>query len=361
MKHKLIITLTALLIVFVSCNSKPAEPETNARTTFMHSMETTQAVLSHRKEVLMLTGKVETIPGQTINFIPLVSGTVERVFFCCGDRIQRGQNLLTLRSQDLNELYAEKISTETELRIAQRELQTAKALFDDNMLSERELFEAEAEVRQAQVALNRIQNTLSIYGVDSQTGLFTIRSPLTGYVLDMQALSPGSNISAESDEPLFIISDLSTVQVMASVHSSHLRHISVGMDAEITTPTFPDEVFHGKINAISRAFDPEERVLKARITMPNPDLKLKPEMFVEVKLSNQTQELYIEIPSGALIFDHNTHFVVVRNADNTFENRQVVVRNQYNGISFISSGLRENENVVVENPLLIYQEVRRNR
>jgi len=133
------------------------------------------------------------------------------------------------------------------------------------------------------------------------------------------------------------------------------------MEAEITTPTFPGEVFYGKINAISRAFDPEERVLKARIVMPNQNLKLKPEMLVEVKLSNQTQEFYIEIPSEALIFDHNRHFVVVRTSENTFENRKVVVRNQYNGISFISSGLSENEEIVIENPLLIYQEIRRTR
>ena len=360
MSKKLLNLTIALLVMCVGCNSKRTEAEVCNRTAFMSSMETTKAVLSHRKEVLMLTGRVESIPSQTINFIPLVSGTVERVFFTLGDRVQRGQNLMSIRSADLNELYAEQISAEVELRIAQREYQTARALFEDRMLSERELFEAEADVRQAQATLNRIQNTLSIYGIDSQTGLFTIRSPMTGYVLSKEALSSGSNISAENDDPLFTISDLSSVWIMASVHSSHLRHIHVGMEAEITTPAFPDEIFHGKINAISRAFDPEERVLKARIVMPNQDLKLKPEMFVEVKLSNQTQELYIQIPSDALIFDHNRHFVVVRIDGETFENRKVVVRNQYNGISFISSGLSENEEVVIENPLLIYSEVNRN-
>ena len=359
MKTKSIFTVIILSIFLVACNSQLTEPKPCNRATFMRSMETTQAVLSNRKEVLMLTGRVENIPSQTINFVPLVSGTIDRIFFTLGDKVQRGQRLISLRSQDLNELYAEQISAEMELRIAQREYQTARALFNDNMLSERELFEAEGQVRLAQVTLNRIQNTLSIYGIDSQTGLFTINSPMTGYILNTGALSPGSNITAESDDPLFTISDLSSVWIMASVHSSHLRHIHVGMQAEITTPTFPDEVFFGKINAISRAFDPEERVLNARIVMENHNLKLKPEMFVDVKLSNQTNEFYIEIPSDALIFDHNRHFVVVRTSPETFENREVVVRNQYNGISFISSGLSENEHIVIENPLLIYSEINR--
>jgi cobalt-zinc-cadmium efflux system membrane fusion protein len=202
--------------------------------------------------------------------------------------------------------------------------------------------------------VNRIKNTLSIYGADKQSGLFMIKSPMSGYILDKQVLSPGSNISAESDEPLFTISDLSSVWVIVNVYPSNLKFVREGMEAEITTLSYPDEIFHGKISAMSQTFDPEEKVLKARIVMPNRDLKLKPEMFVEVKLKNETQQLCIEIPSEALIFDDNKHFVVVKTSDKTFENREVVVQGQHNEVSYIVSGLSENEEVVVKNQLLIF-------
>jgi cobalt-zinc-cadmium efflux system membrane fusion protein len=350
----LIFWAVLFLMLFFGCKGKTEEAETCKNAAFLKSVETTKAVLSHRKEALTLTGKVENSPDQTINFIPLVSGTVEHVFFSLGDKIQRGQNLMSLRSADLNELYAEQISAEAELRIAQREHQSAKALFEDKMLSERELFEAEAQVAQAQAEVNRIKNTLSIYGADSKTGLFMIKSPMSGYILNKQILSPGSNVSAESDEPLFTISDLSSVWVIVNVYPSNLRFVKVGMESEITTLSYPGEVFHGRINAMSQIFDPEEKVLKARIVMPNKDLKLKPEMFVEVKLKNETEQLCIEIPSDALIFDDNRHFVVVRTSYETFENREVVIQGLYNNTTYIISGLSENEEVVIKNQLLIF-------
>jgi len=350
MNKNLILSTLLFLVISVGCKSKNEESKTAKDI----AIETKVAVLEKRKEALMLTGKVESSRDQTINFIPLVSGTIGQVFFSLGDRVQKGQTLMTLRSADLNELYAEQISAEAELRIAQREYQSAKALFEDKMLSERELFEAEAGVSQAQAEVNRIKNTLSIYGADSQTGLFTIKSPMSGYILDKQMLSPGSNISAESDEPLFVISDLNSVWVIVNVYPSDLRYVRVGMEAEITTLSYPGEIFRGKINAMSQIFDPDEKVLKARIIMPNKDLKLKPEMFVEVKLKSETEKYYIAIPSEALIFDKNKHFVVVEKSNGIFENREVVVRGQNDTISYIAHGLEENEKVVVKNQLLIY-------
>ncbi|MCL2414245.1 MAG: efflux RND transporter periplasmic adaptor subunit [Bacteroidales bacterium] len=358
MKQKTIFPLIALLVIFVGCNSRPQEPEAYRNAQFWNSVKTEQAVLSYRTEVLMLTGRIETNPGQTVNFTPLVSGTVERAFFSAGDRVQKGQNLISFRSADLNELYAEKISAQAELRVAQREYQSARALFEDNMLSERELLEVEAEKIQAQAEVNHLTNTLSIYGMDSQTGLFFVRAPISGHVLTAEALASGSTISDDADEPLFVISDLSSVWVTVNVHPSVLRFVRIGMNASVTTVSHPDEVFHGTIDAMTHIFDPEENVLRARIVMQNPDLKLIPGMFVDVRLTNETGQLAVTIPSEALIFDSNRHFVIVQTGNETFESREVTVQGRFNDIAYITHGLSQNEEVVVKNQLLIHSSLR---
>jgi cobalt-zinc-cadmium efflux system membrane fusion protein len=352
-----LILATTFLMVCVGCKSKSEEPETTGlNPEFLKEVQTEKAVLSNQKETLRLTGKVESNPERTIHYIPLVSGRVEQVMVSLGDRVQQGQTLLTLRSAELSELNSELISARAELRIAQREYLSAKALFDDKMLSERELFEAEAAVTQAQAEIERIENTLSIHGVSDQRGIFTIKSPISGYILERN-VSAGSNISDDGDE-IFTIADLSTVWIIANVHAGDLMFVKENMPVEITTHAYPGEVFHGKINAMSRVFDPEERVLKARIVMPNKDLQFKPEMFVDVKLKSETNRLAVAIPSEALIFDNNRHFVVVENADGTFENREVVVQGQHEGVAYITTGLKEGEEVVVKNQLLIYTELK---
>ncbi|MCL2417438.1 MAG: efflux RND transporter periplasmic adaptor subunit [Bacteroidales bacterium] len=354
----ILILSTLLLTVSVGCNRSSQEQEAYRTASFFSSVKTELATLSYRTEVLMLTGQVETNPRQTVNFIPLVPGTVDRVFFSLGDRVRQGQNLISFRSADLSELYAEKISAQAELRVAQREYQTARALFEDNMLSERELLEVEAEMIQAQAEINHLTNTLSIYGVDSQTGLFFIRAPISGHVLTAEPLATGSNISDEADEPLFIISDLSSVWVTVNVNPSILRFVRVGMNTAVTTVSHPGEVFHGTIDAMTHMFDPEYHVLRARVVMQNPDLMLIPGMFVDVQLTNETGQLAVTIPSDALIFDSNRHFVVVQTGNETFESREVTVQGRFSDVAYITDGLSENEAVVVRNQLLIHSSLR---
>jgi cobalt-zinc-cadmium efflux system membrane fusion protein len=221
------------------------------------------------------------------------------------------------------------------------------------------LFEAEAVVTQAQAEIERIENTLSIYGTSNQGGLFAVKSPISGYILERN-VSAGSNISEDGDE-IFTVADLNTVWIIANVHAGDLMFVKENMPVEITTHAYPGEVFHGRINAMSRVFDPEERVLKARIVMPNRDLKFKPEMFVDVKLIDvgaMHASPLPAIPSNALIFDNNRHFVVVKTSDKTFENREIIIQGQHDGIAYIATGLEEGEDVVVKNQLLIYSELK---
>jgi cobalt-zinc-cadmium efflux system membrane fusion protein len=175
---------------------------------------------------------------------------------------------------------------------------------------------------------------------------------MSGFVVHKKA-SQGSMISPDSDE-VFTIADLSSIWVIANVYASNLLFVREDMEVEMTTLSYPDDVFYGKINALSQVFDPEEKVLKARIVMKNKDLKLKPEMSMLIKLKDKALYLFLAIPSDALIFDNNQYFVVVEETPEKFVIRTVVPAGHHNKISYILSGLSENENVVVKNQLLIY-------
>jgi cobalt-zinc-cadmium efflux system membrane fusion protein len=281
---------------------------------------------------------------------------VEKTYFSLGDKVQKGQPLLDIRSSELSGLQSEQTAAETELKIAQRELKTAQSLFDDKMLSERELLEAQGRVRQAQADVEKIKSDMTVMGTNKGNGIFSIKSPMSGHIVHKKA-SPGSTLSADG-EPIFTVADLSTVWITINVYASDLQFVSEGMNVEITTLSYPDEVFYGKINSLSQVFDPEEKVLKARIVMKNKDLKFKPEMSVMVKLidvgTGHAPSLHLSIPSDALIFDDNRYFVVVESKANEYKISEVTLKGHYNKTSYIASGLSEGENVVVKNQLLIY-------
>lgn len=341
---------------FVSCspNEKQSEPTEKEviNWKFPESVKTEKAVLSDQETELTLTGKVEYDPEKVIHYVPLVHGMVERTYFSLGDKVQKGQTLMDIRSLELSALLSESISLESELAVEQRNLQSVQGMYDDKMLSEKALLEAQSKFRQVQTACERAKNDLSLYR-HKDGGVFSILAPMSGYIVDKQVAS-GSPVSSEGN-PLFTVADLSKVWITVNVYAGDLQHVQEGTPVKITALSYPNEMFDGKIDALSQVFDPEEKVLKARIVMPNVNLKFKPEMSVVIHLKNKAAGQQIAIPSDALIFDGNQYFVVVENTGKQFEAKEVTLNGHLDKTAYIHSGLSEGEKVVVKNQLLIYE------
>ncbi|MDR1203786.1 MAG: efflux RND transporter periplasmic adaptor subunit [Tannerellaceae bacterium] len=325
---------------------------------FINHIKTTPSVINHQEKEMTLTGKVISNPDRTIHYVSLISGVIERTYFSLGDKVQQGQALIDIRSTELSTLHSEQLSLEAEVKMAERELKTAREMFDDTMLSEKDLLEAERKLKQAQATLGKVQSDMSLFGINKGNGTFTIKAPMSGYIIHKNA-SSGSTVSADSD-PLFTITDLNTVWAIVNVYAGHLQFVREGMEAVITTLSYPNEVFTGKISNLSQVFDPDDKALKARIVLPNADLKLKPEMSVIVRLKDTTQNGLVAIPSEALIFDNDAYFVVVENKDSDFVKKEVIPYDSNKDITYLSAGLNEGENVVIKNQLLIYSELKGN-
>ncbi|MDR0541740.1 MAG: efflux RND transporter periplasmic adaptor subunit [Dysgonamonadaceae bacterium] len=355
--YKITVCLS-FLFFFISCSNQVKTMDSGEKATvhpkFLESVKTEKAVFAHQVTELTLTGKVEYDPEKVIHYIPLVHGVVERTYFSPGDKVQKGQPLLDIRSSELSALLSEMISLESELAVEQRNLQSSQGMYDDKMLSEKELLEAKARFRQVQVSCERAKNDLSLYR-RKDGGIFSILAPMSGYIVDKQVAS-GSPVSSEGN-PLFTVADLNKVWITVNVYAGDLLHVQAGTPVEITVLSYPGEVFAGKIDALSQVFDSEEKVLKARIIMSNEALKFKPEMAVVVRLKNRTDERLIAVPSAALIFDNNHYFVVVEESSGEFRIQPVELGGGHEQASYIRSGLAEGEKVVVRNQLLIYEEL----
>ena len=350
-----IITI-ATLVVLYSCNggkkTENIEEKNSIKKTFLQNVKTVKAVLSDQERELVLTGKVECDPDKVIYYVPLISGIADKTYFSTGDKVQKGQTMFDMRSTELSALLSEKITLEAEEKVAERELKTAQSMFNDNMLSEKDLLEAQGKLRQIQAEIEKIKSNMNVFGMNKGNGIFSVLAPMSGYVVHKN-ISSGSTVSANGD-PVFVIADLTTVWITANVYASNLLAVREGMAVEITTLSYPDEVFYSKINALSQIFDPEEKVLKARIIMNNRDLKLKPEMSMLVKVKDKHTQQLIAIPSDAVIFDDNQYFVVVKETSGNFGILQIVLQGHHNHTSYVLSGLEGGESIVVENQLLIY-------
>ena len=122
----------------------------------------------------------------------------------------------------------------------------------------------------------------------------------------------------------------------------------------MSTLSYPDKKFFGKVDKIFNIIDLETKAMKVRIKLPNNEYLLKPEMRATIQLSYNDSLSMIAIPSKAVIFDKSKSFVMIFKDRNNIETRQIEVFRQVGDTTFVSVGLKAGEKVITENQLLIY-------
>ena len=355
------IYLMPLALLF-SCNEKETVTEKNEKFCLNDDLKKKVTIEEIKREpvseTFTLTGNVTYNSDNVIQFTSLINGVVTNTYFSLGDYVKKGQVLAEIKSTELNGLQSENKSVESQLAVAQRQLASVKSMFEDGIASQKDLIQAESEVKVLKASLENIKSNLALYSASPEKSVFQIKAPSNGFIV-AKNMSSGMQISSGS-EPLFTISDLNEVWVMVNIYATDMQNIKENMEVKIKTLAYPDEVFSGKISALSQVFDAEEHVLKARIVMKNTDLKLKPGMSADIILnkSNASAESLLAVPVKAVIFDDNQNFLVVYKDDCNLEIRQVDPVTKNREVVYFDKGIHENEKIISKNQLLIYESLK---
>ncbi|MCM0083570.1 efflux RND transporter periplasmic adaptor subunit [Geomonas sp. Red32] len=180
----------------------------------------------------------------------------------------------------------------------------------------------------------------------------SIYTPLSGVVIE-KVVQQGQYVNV--GDPLFNVADLSTVWVEAEVYENDFPNIKVGQRAEIVSQSYPGKIFHGRVSFIYPFLDPKTRTVKVRVELPNPGLKLKPDMFVNASLKVPLASSIV-LPTGAVIDTGTRHVVWVETKPGMFEQRDVQVGYRDGTNIQILSGLNDGEKVASSGGYLIDSE-----
>jgi cobalt-zinc-cadmium efflux system membrane fusion protein len=226
-------------------------------------------------------------------------------------------------------------------------------MFKAGLATEKEVVEASTDLEKAKADLKRIQQTNSIYGAKANA-IQTIIAPMSGYII-AKNVTDKMQFRVDGAEPFFIIANLEEVWVMANVFESDIAKIKIGYDANIKVIAYKDKIFTGKTDRIFSILDPQSKVMKVRIRIPNKDNLLKPEMFAQININydNGNNQLPA-IPSQAIIFDKNKNFVMVYKDQCNIETREVEIFKSIGNTTYINSGLTEGEKIITQYQLLVF-------
>ncbi|HZW78026.1 MAG TPA: efflux RND transporter periplasmic adaptor subunit [Flavobacteriaceae bacterium] len=306
-------------------------------------------------EGIHLTGTVESNPDRVVHFRSLISGIISKTYFSLGDEVQKGQVLAEIQSTELTSMQNELSTIQSQILVTQKHFESVNRMFQDGIASEKDLLQAQIDLDILKSERQKTKSNLNLYNASTERGVFQIKAPNSG-IITSKTISAGTQISDDFDA-LFTISDLSEVWVMVNIYATNVRHIQQGMEVDIRTLSYPEEVFKGKIDAVSSVLDSDAKVLKARISLTNENVKLKPGMLVDVIALKKIEGEAIAIPTDALVFENNKNYVVIFQDRCSVERREVEILSTNNGTSFIKSGLAEGEKIVTKNQLLVFEQL----
>ncbi|MBO9584248.1 MAG: efflux RND transporter periplasmic adaptor subunit [Flavobacterium sp.] len=356
MKHTLFIGIAIASLSLASCKKEVENPETNTSFVLSDAMlkttTTAEATTQPLKNELSFYGKITADNNKMIDVYPLVGGNVMKVNVELGDYVKKGQVLATIKSTDVADFEKQSIDAKSDLLVAKNNLKVAQELFDGKLNSESDVLQAKSEVNKAQSQLSKIQETYKIYNIKAGS-IYEVTAPISGFIIQ-KSINQDMLLRNDRSENIFDIAEISEVWAMANINEIDINKVKLGTPAAITTLSYPDKTFHGKVDKIYNVIDPETKAMQARIKLSNPDYMLKPDMNANIKLSFNESQSMIAVPSKAIVFDKSKNFVVVFKDRNNIETRQVEVYRVVGDTTYISNGLKENEKVITNNQLFIY-------
>ena len=304
---------------------------------------------------LKLSGQIGFDENHISKVFSNSSGQVMDVKVSFGDRVRKGQVLSVIKSADIAGDYSDRATATADVKIAKRQLDNAKSLYESGISSEREYEEAKENYEKTVAVLGKVNSLININGKGhtAANGLYYITSPADGYIVEKK-INTGSFIRSDMADNIFTISDLKDIWVWANVYETDISKVKEGMQAEITTLAYPDKVFAGKVDKVSELLDPENKSLKVRITLPNTDLLLKPEMFASVVIKNNNESKTVAVPASSIINDNGKSFVVVYNNNNDVKIKQVNPMKTVGSTTYLGNELQPGEKVISQNQILLY-------
>ena len=181
---------------------------------------------------------------------------------------------------------------------------------------------------------------------------FTLRAPIAGVIAEL-GVREGMTVPAGT--MLFRLVDLATVWVNADIPEAQAAWLRPGAAVEARVPSYPDEVFKGRVGAILPELNSATRTVRARVELANPGTRLKPGMFATLFLSAGQGRQSLLVPSEAVIRTGERDLVVVADGKR-FVPVEVRVGRELGGRSEILDGLKEGARVVASGQFLIDSE-----
>ncbi|WP_394828977.1 efflux RND transporter periplasmic adaptor subunit [Pendulispora albinea] len=227
-------------------------------------------------------------------------GFVRKTFKYEGDRVREGEALAEVESAELGEAQSSITQAHARLDAAERNAKRERDLLARQLTTAREAEVAEAELAMQRAALQAAEQRTKAYGGAGSFGVFVLRSPLDGHVVERN-VSPGQSVDGELIG--YKVADLNHLWIELSVFERDIGFVHVG-DAVVVSPVASGGVkIPGTVAHVGEIIDPATRSTGVRVAVDNPSHHLRPGQSVHATItSGDPAHTALLIPHDAVVY-----------------------------------------------------------
>ncbi|HUK47304.1 MAG TPA: efflux RND transporter periplasmic adaptor subunit [Terriglobales bacterium] len=232
---------------------------------------------------LSIIGTAAAIQGVTVSAD--LPGTVAKIHFESGQAVHAGDILVEL---DTREERAQLAQAQSDAELAKINYGREQQLVKDGVVPRSDYDNADAQQKSTEAKVGEIKAT-----IDRKT----IRAPFTG-ILGIRQIDLGQYLAA--GQAIVSLQSLNPIYVNFGIPQQQAPQVRVGSRLEITSDDLAGAKFLGRVNAIDSVVNESTRNIQIQATLPNPDNRLRPGMFVQVQLGLGSSQDVIELPASAI-------------------------------------------------------------
>ncbi len=343
-KHIYITIAITLSILIMSCGNDHKKPVVESMTPIAVKISSVQADDSN--PFVTASGKIEAT--NSANLSTRMMGFVNKINIKVGDKVRKGQLLISINNADLQAKRAQVNANITKatagFKNAEKDYNRFKNLFADNSASQKEMDDMTAHYEMAKAGLeaaNQMKNE-----INAQFAYVNIRAPFNG-VITNKFIEVGD--MANPGVPLIAVESPKKFQVTAMVAESDISQIKSGTKVTVLVKSIGKSV-SGKVTEVSTSAKNTGGQYLVKVALDKTDVKLLSGMFATVqfpveKKANTTS--IVLVPMTAIVKNGSLKGVYTVSEQNTALLRWLRLGKTYGDKIEVLSGLNSDEHFIV--------------
>jgi membrane fusion protein, heavy metal efflux system len=350
MKRILVLFVLLFLVLSAAGCKKAGTPQAKEE----RGLKTYKVTTSEVTTYIEATGSVQPDLEGTSKILPYLSGTVYKIAVKPGDRVKKGDALVSILCPEVTDTYSSYLGAIAQLHQAERIYNLNTQLFEVGAVTKNDVLNSEAAKRQLTAVVDGLKSKLSIYGYSiggdgtarkPASDTVVIKSPMNGYVADIQT-HVGDKVDTAS--PLMTIADPKSIVIVANIYDTDVPKVRKGSKVTFYTDVFHNVPFQGVITYVSDVSDQEAKTVKTYIKLQGDKGAFKQNMFLKLMIEDQ-KKLLPMIPQSAMVYREGRFYVYcpAKDKEKACELKEIKPFREVSGKFMAVEGVTEGQEIVL--------------